>query len=63
LSEYDRELIQISQANTERLIYQVEDILEFSNYKQIEKIRISPVLFDLKDLLKEIKNIYSIQMK
>jgi signal transduction histidine kinase len=60
LPDQDKEFILISQANTERLIYQVEDILEFSNYRQIEKIRISPVLFDLKDLLKEIKNIYSI---
>ena len=63
LSAASAEHLQIALKNCDRLLYQVADILEYSNFIRFERIRVSAQPFLLSELLKDLLDIFEIQCR
>ena len=53
--------LQIAIKNCDRLTYQIADILEYSNYQRFEKIRVNPNLFQIAELVSDLKDVFLYQ--
>ena len=57
----DAEALRIALKNCDRLIYQIADLLDYTNYAKFQKIRVSPRFFTTEELVKDLRDIFEHQ--
>jgi hypothetical protein len=45
------------------MLYQIQDILDFSKFEKFDEIRINADFFRVKEILKDIRDVFQLQTK
>jgi signal transduction histidine kinase len=57
------ESLSIIDRSCKRMLYQIQDILDFSKFEKFDEIRINADFFRLKEILKDIRDVFQLQTK